>query len=132
MDIGALKAQDTGEVVIKDNAGDDTDIVIVVAGPSHPTRVAYERAKSSALLKEFNRRGKARISENPDILFDEETERLVALTINWRNIEADGTPLEFSRDAARALYENRGLSIREQVAAGLANREVFTRSSATT
>jgi hypothetical protein len=83
------------------------------------------------MLKEFNRRGKARIPENPDVLYEDETDRLVAMTLGWRNVADGGKEIAFSADAARALYENRELDIREQVQAGLGRRELFTKSSAT-
>jgi hypothetical protein len=129
-DIGALKTEDVGEIVIKDNAGDPTDIVVRVCGPSHEKRVAYEKSQSREFLRDFNARGKARVPENPDVLFRQETDRLLALTLDWENVEMNGERLTCTAENARLVYERRDLSIRDQVLAGLRDREVFTKSSA--
>lgn len=132
MDItAATKAQDVGEIVIKDNAGDDTDIVVLVAGPSHPARLEYEKKQSRAFLQDFNKRGKARLPENPDTLFNQDTERLLALTLGWRNLQMEGVDVPYGVEAARRIYEDRSLNVRDQVLAGIRDREVFTKSSAT-
>lgn len=131
-DVAALKTEDIGEVVIKDNAGDPTDIVVRICGPSHEKRLAYEKAQSREFLRDFNARGRARLPENPDVLYRQDTDRLVALTLGWDNLQMSGEPVEFNAENARRIYERRDLSLRDQVLAGLRDREVFTRSSAPT
>jgi len=127
--ISATKTEDTGELIIKDNAGDPTDIVFILAGFSHPVRVETERKAQRPLLRSLNKTGKVAINEDPEDLWDEETERLVKLTIGWRNIQEDAADVPFSPEKAREYYDRRDLGFRQQVVAGLADRQVFTKRS---
>lgn len=130
MNLQELEVEDVVDVVIRDRNGDETDAVFQLAGPGHPARVAFERKASARSLREFNRRGKAQLPDDPDELYDAETERLVALTLGWRGVtDGDAKPLAYSAEVARKFYENRRLSVRTQVSRALTAIGNFTSDS---
>jgi hypothetical protein len=131
MDLKNFELQDVGEIRITDSNGDPTNVVWKIAGPAHPMRVEFERKQASRGLREFNRAGKAVLSEDPDKLFDQETDRLVALSLGWDGIENNGEAVPFSPDMARQLLSNRALVFRIQVSVGLGKIENFSKPAST-
>ena len=129
MDISELEFDDVVEHVIVDKAGLPTDAVFILAGPGNPVRVDLDRKLTARSLRQFNRHGKASLPDDPDELRAQETERLVALTLGWRNVTWKGEPLEFTTKAARDIYENRASSVRAQISKALADIANFTQGS---
>lgn len=132
MDIGTLRQQDTYEHQLTTPGGDKLDVVFTLAGPSHPAREAYDRKEQRRSLREFNKAGKARLPDDPEELEEKAIDRLVAYTLGWRDLELDGSPLQFSADNARTLYQDpRFRWLRDDVAGAVSSLENFmTRSSA--
>lgn len=127
MDLSQTEVGDEVDCIIVDRNGDQTDAVFILAGPGHPQRVAFERKLSARSLREFNRKGKMQLPDDPDDIFDNETTRLVALTLGWRNVtNGSGEPIPFTADAARVFYENRRSNVRAQVSKALADIANFT------
>lgn len=128
--ISSTELEDVGRIVIKDAKGEDTDIVFVVAGPAHPARQKLDRQSWRKGASEFNRKGRISLHPDAEQVFDEQTDRLVALTLGWENVQdASGTPITFTPEALRAIYENRRSTVRAQVIKGLDDAENFTTSS---
>ena len=107
MDLKQFEQQDVAEYTLETPTGERTDVVFMLAGPSHPARVGFERKVSARTLREFNRRGKAQLPDDPDALYEQQTDRLVAFTLGWSNLVIEGKAVQFTADAARDLYENR-------------------------
>jgi hypothetical protein len=127
MDLTAFEFEDIFEHTIVDRNGAPTDVVFLLAGPGHAARVDLDRKLSKRSLRQFNKTGKASLPDDPDELRDQETERMVALTLGWRGVtDKAGEPLPFTPEAAREAYENRRSSIRAQVAKALADIANFT------
>lgn len=133
MDLKDFEQQDIAEYVLETPAGDRLDVVFQLAGPSHPARVAFDRKGTARSLREFNRRGKAQLPDDPDALFEQQTDRLVAFTLGWSNLQIDGKAVPFSENAARDLYENRRFGwVRTAVAGALDDIGNFMRGSSRT
>jgi hypothetical protein len=127
MDLSSFEFDDTVEHVIVGKDGSPTEIVFVLAGPGHPARVNVDRKIAHKALRQINRQGKASLPDDPDDLRDQETDRMVELTIDWRNVtDKDGEPVQFSASAVRAVYENRRSSVRSQISKALVNIGNFT------
>ena len=129
MDISELEFDDTIEHTIVDKAGLPTDAIFILAGPGNPVRIDLDRKLTARSLRQFNKHGRASLPDDPDELRAQETERLVALTLGWRNVTRKGKELEFSPDEARSIYENRASSVRAQVSKALADIANFTQGS---
>lgn len=80
----------------------ELDAKITVKGAESPT---FKNATNAAV-----ERGRAWIKANhgkdrPQAELDSEgSDILAAVTVGWENIDANGKPLEFSKDAAKELY----------------------------
>jgi hypothetical protein len=127
MDLSSLEFDDTVEHVIVGKDGSQTEIVFVLAGPGHPARVNVDRKIAQKALRQINRQGKASLPDDPDDLREQETDRMVELTIDWRNVtDKDGDAVPFSAEAVRAVYENRRSSVRSQISKALVDIGNFT------
>lgn len=130
MDLATLEFDDVVEHVIVGKDGKPTDIVFLLAGPGHPVRVDLDRRLTAKTLRQFNARGKATLTEDPDELRAQETERMVELTLGWKGVtDAAANAVSFSKEAVRAAYENRRSGVRAQVLRALAELANFTASS---
>lgn len=136
MDITQHEAQDTAELQLRVNGG-LSDIFIMFMGPDHPVRVAYERRMNTKDLRAVKKSGKmgAALPEDSDELFEQTTDRLVALTLGWRtrdekHLVMGGERVPFTPEMAREIYANRKLFwIRRQAVEFLAEDENFLPSS---
>lgn len=129
MDMKDLEQQDSADYTLKTPAGDKTDIVFILAGPTHPVRSALEKKITGRGLREFNKIGKVQINDDPDELRDQQVERLVLCTLGWKNMEMDGKPYEFSAQNARALYANQRFGwLRDQIDIALRGLENFIKT----
>jgi hypothetical protein len=130
MDLKQFEQQDTTEYTLVTPSGEKTDVVFTLAGPTHPVRVTYERKTTAKGLREFNRKGKATLPDDPDDLLDQQVERVALLTLGWKNLQIDGEDVAYSADAARKLFGDRRYAwIREAVAATLNDVANFMQSS---
>lgn len=130
MQLTELEFDDTVDLTILDYNGEPTDIVFVLAGPGHPARVDLDRKVTARTLRDFNKRGKPSLPTDPDEIREDETERMVALTLDWRGVtDANDATVPFTKEAVRKAYENRKSSVRSQVQRGLLDISNFTRSS---
>lgn len=133
MDLKTLEQQDANEYALTTPAGDKTDIVFTLAGPTHPVRAALEKKITGRGLRDFNKKGKMQIDEDPDDLRDQQVERLVLCTLGWKNMEMDGKAYDFSAQNARALYANQRFGwLRDQIDAALRAVENFIKTQSAT
>lgn len=124
-DFASIEETTTGEHRVRTPAGEPTPMVITLAGPEHPERKRRLLAKQRRLRAQLSKTGKMPISDPADDEADE-LDELVACTLGW-----DGAAVPYSTEAARALYSDpKRRWLRDQVAAALQERELFTRSSA--
>jgi hypothetical protein len=127
MDFTQFEVEDVIEHTIVDRNGSATAVVFLLAGPGHPARVDLDRKLSKRSLRQFNKTGKASLPDDPDELREQETERMVALTLDWRGVtDKAGEPVPYTPEAAREAFENRRSSVRAQVARALADIANFT------
>lgn len=126
MDLKTLEQQDASEYKLTTPAGDKTDIVFTLAGPTHPIRSALEKKITARGLREFNKKGKMQIGDDPDELREQQVERLVLCTLGWENMEMDGKEFDYSPQNARVLYSNQRFGwVRDQIDEALRGAENF-------
>jgi diadenosine tetraphosphatase ApaH/serine/threonine PP2A family protein phosphatase len=120
----------SARVMLKDpKTGATTRRFIDVAGPEHPDRKRLIFATQRRMRMALAKTGKLQVGDPEDDAADQ-IDMLVASTLGW-NLKFRGQDLPFSKEAARALYNDpERLYVREQVQAALNERELFTRSSA--
>ncbi|MFD2248941.1 hypothetical protein FHS82_001057 [Pseudochelatococcus lubricantis] len=123
--IDALTAtqEDGVEVhIVHPATGEDTGIVIRVAGPDSQRRRVVQKRVTDQRLK--RRRNKPLTS---DELEDEALRVAAGATISWAGVRDNGVDLEFSTDAAIALYRKHRW-VYEQVEADGNDRAAFLKS----
>lgn len=126
-DFETIEDTTTGEHRVKAPSGEPTAMVITLAGPEHPERKRRLMAKQRRLRAQLAKTGKMPVSDPADDEADE-IDELVACTLGWL-----GAAVPYSPAAARALYSDpKRRWLRDQVAAALQERELFTRASALT
>lgn len=130
LDLDALVQCETAVLVIKHPVtGSPSASTVTIAGPEHPVRKAIEFSRMRAARKQFEMTGAITVTDPADDEADE-ADLLARCTLGW-SIAAGGVPLEFSVDAARALYADpRRRWLRDQVKAGLDRISLFIGSSA--
>lgn len=132
MKLSAFELDDVIPFTIRDSEGEPTDVIFQLAGPGHPLRVDLDSKLYRRSAREFNKEGKTRLPEDPATLREQETTRLVALTLGWSGMtNGNGEEVPFSPEKARELYENRRSSVRTQVSRALLNIANFTPVSST-
>lgn len=102
-----------------------TKMVVELAGVEHPARKKRLFDRQRRLRAEAARLGKMPVVD-PIEAEEQETDDLVAIVLGWT-----GSAVPFSQAAAREAFTNPKLRwLRDQVKAGLDERELFIRSSA--
>jgi hypothetical protein len=130
MDLTQFETQDTYDYTLVAPNGERTDIVLTLAGPTHPVRAAYERKATAKGLREFNRKGKASLPDDPDEIIEQQVERLVTFTLDWKNLSIDGADYIYSPKAARELYADKRFGwIRDAVAGAVGEIANFMKGS---
>jgi hypothetical protein len=129
MDLRQLEQQDTAEYVLLTPAGDKTDVVFTLAGATHPIREAFEKRATTRNLRDFNKKGRATLPEDPDDIKDLQVDRLTACTLGWEGMMLDGKDYPFSPQNARQLYDDVKFAwLRDQVDAALRAVENFIKT----
>lgn len=130
MDLTQFETQDTYDYTLVAPNGERTDIVLTLAGPTHPVRAAYERKATAKGLREFNRKGKASLPDDPDEIIEQQVERLATFTLDWKNLSIDGADYIYSPKAARELYADKRFGwIRDAVAGAVGEIANFMKGS---
>lgn len=115
-------------------------LTLVLAGPTHPNMQALKREgerKLSINLKRSRDFQKAVTTSITEVLDDDfvaterEIQRLMAGTLDWKGVEADGKPAPFDRKLVEDWYRKK-LWLRNAVSAELMRAENFMKSSAPT
>lgn len=122
IEIGLLKLKNP-------QTGEPTTSSISLASKEHESRKKIDLAKARKLRSAYVKDGKL---PNTDPLDDieEETDYLVAITIDW-NLTQGGKPLPFTKEAARVLYTDpKKQWIRAQALDALNKNDIFIKSSA--
>lgn len=120
MDLAIYEQKEVCEYQLTTPSGEKLDVIFQLAGPNHPKRKERDRKRLAQSLREFNKRGKPQLDDDPDDLVERQTEMLVACTLGWRNLAIDGEPVTWSEAAARRLYEEPRFEwVRGQVTAAL-------------
>lgn len=114
----------SAEVRIKNpSTGAPTPMVVTLAGPEHSDRKRLTFARQRRLRGALAKTGRVPVSDPEDDDADE-LDMLVACTLGWV-----GASVAYSRDEARRLYADpKRRWLRDQVAAALQERELFTRA----
>jgi hypothetical protein len=130
MELKDYEQQETCEYTLRAPNGDKTDVVFTLAGPTHPVRAEYERKATRKGLREFNKKGKASLPDDPDELLEQQVERVSAFTLNWTNLQIDGDDVAFSKAKAAEIFGDKRFAwIREAVNAALLDVANFIPSS---
>lgn len=95
MDLNSYKRKDTATVEIRDPFGQKTDITVEVYGRDSKQyrKVALE------LARDFD-------SSNEDDAADRGARLLQACIASWKNVEADGKPVEADSEQAREILKS--------------------------
>ena len=111
--------------------GEGLGAFVTLAGPEHPDRKSLEFARQRKVRAEVQRSGKYDIPE-PEDYAEDQTEKLVACTLGWREFARDGQPIDFSKAEARAMFGSAGMTwMRDQLLAALEQRTRFIKTSVT-
>ena len=123
-DLDAYEDVTSAEVRIKDpTTGAHTPMVVRLAGPEHAERKRLTFARHRRMRGALAKTGRVPVSDPEDDEADD-LDMLVACTLGWSGASVDYTP-----DAARRLYSDpKRRWVRDQVAAALQERELFTRA----
>ena len=133
LDLSTIIDAGSADIALKHPvSGASLGATITVAGPEHPARKAIEFARQRKLRAAIAKSGKLEVTDPADDELDV-IDKLAACTLGWSGITDAGAELPYSRDAAARLYAREGLGwLREQVLAGLNERERFITACATT
>lgn len=125
-DLEAYEDVTSADVRIKDpTTGAPTPMVVTLAGPEHADRKRLTFARQRRLRAALAKTGKVPVSD-PEEDDAEELDMLVACTLGW-----SGASVPYSPAEARRLYSDpKRRWLRDQVAAALQERELFTRACA--
>lgn len=125
-DLEAYEDVTSADVRIKDpTTGAPTPMVVTLAGPEHADRKRLTFARQRRLRAALAKTGKVPVSD-PEEDDAEELDMLVACTLGW-----SGASVPYSPAEARRLYADpKRRWLRDQVAAALQERELFTRACA--
>lgn len=126
LDLDAYEDVTSADVRIKDpTTGAPTPMVVTLAGPEHAERKRLTFARQRRLRAGLAKTGKVPISD-PEEDDAEELDTLVTCTLGWT-----GASVAYSAAEARRLYgDPKRRWLRDQVAAALQERELFTRACA--
>jgi hypothetical protein len=126
LDLEAYEDVTSADVRIKDpTTGAPTPMVVTLAGPEHADRKRLAFARQRRMRAALSKTGKVPVSDPEDDEADE-LDTLVACTLGW-----SGASVAYSRDEARRLYADpKRRWLRDQVAAALQERELFTQACA--
>ena len=130
LDLDALVQTDTAVLVIRHPVtGAASATTVTIAGPEHPVRKAIVFGRMRAARKEFEKTGAIHVTDPVDDEADE-TDLMARCTLGW-NLTAGGVPIEFTLDAARAIYgDPKRRWLRGQVKVGLDQLDLFISGSA--
>jgi hypothetical protein len=127
----SIKSVDKFEAPIKDQDGNPTGVVFVLAGPTHPVRKAVTHAAQRKLLAGARRTGQIELPD-PDETDKERVDNLTKFTLGWSGYSNEEGPVPFSEAQARALYADPEMTwLADQVDTALSNKQLFTKSAAT-
>lgn len=113
MDIGRLVTSETAEITIRDNLGQETDLVIEVYGS--------DSAKYRALTKEIAALKRENAYEDTA---ENDAKHLAQLTKTWRNASLNGEELEPTLENFERVYKV-SAPIRDQVNIAILRRANF-------
>lgn len=124
-DLMAFEDAESGDLRIKHPiTGAPTGMVVQLAGPEHPLRRNIALARQRRMRAQLAKTGAVQMSDPEDDAADD-LEMLVACTLGWR-----GAAQPYSQAAARELFADpRRRWLRDQVQAGLLDRQLFMRAS---
>ena len=141
MDLSKLQAirdAESADFIVRDPATDAPVIILTLAGPTHPARVAltkkYEGQLGTALARASDPRKALQRSflevADPEVRAERDMELLMVATLGWKS--ADGSPADQPYDATtmESLYREKAW-LRKQVREKLADDEGFTQRSPT-
>ena len=124
LDLEAFEDITSAEVRIKNPAtGAPTAMVVTLAGPEHAERKRLTFARQRRMRATLAKTGRVPVSDPEDDEADE-LDMLVACTLGWT-----GASVPYSQAEARRWYgDPKRRWLRDQVAAALQERELFTRA----
>lgn len=116
----------SADVRIKNpTTGAPTPMVVTLAGPEHADRKRLQFARQRRMRAALAKTGRVPVSD-PEEDEADELDMLVSCTLGWQGASVPYSPAE-----ARRLYgDSKRRWLRDQVAAALQERELFTRACA--
>jgi hypothetical protein len=128
-DLRSIKSVDTFEAPIKDQDGNPTGVVFVLAGPTHPVRKAVNQAAQRKVLANHRRTGKFEMPD-PEETEKERVTNLTKFTLGWSGYVNESGPVPFSEAEARSLYVDPEMTwLTDQVDEALSNKVLFTKTA---
>jgi hypothetical protein len=126
----SIKSVDSFEAPIKDQDGNPTGVVFILAGPTHPVRKAVNQAAQRKVLANHRRTGKFELPD-PEETEKERVTNLTKFTLGWSGYTNDqGQVVPFSYAEASALYADPEMTwLTDQVDEALNNKALFTKSA---
>lgn len=130
LDLDCFENVTSGVVTLKNpKTGEPTASTITLASPEHPARKKIDLDRTRRLRGDFAANGKL-TQTDPLEDHDEETDYLVAATLDWNLIQG-GQPIPCTAENARRIYTDpKRVWVRDQALAGVRKSELFIAASA--
>lgn len=128
LDINAIQDIESTEIeIVHPKTKVSVGASITLAGPEHPARKKISFDRQRRIRADMSKHGRIKFSD-PEADAEDEIHELAACTLGWKGIGENGKELPFSREAAERIYTACAW-LREQVSAGLSDRENFIQDS---
>lgn len=123
-----IKTTDTFEHKVRDEEGNDTGVVFVLAGPTHPVRRDADYAQRRKLIAAAKKSGKVEVPD-PERQDAESIAYVGRAVLGWRGfIDDAGQPVAYSPDAAVGLLSDPQMKwLLDQIDRELGNAANFTK-----
>lgn len=140
--IDAIEDADTAPYVVRHPATNKPVIGLILAGPTHPNMLAYQKKQDRKLsaetkrARDFNKGVTSVVTaslDDADVKLAQDIERLNAATVGWFDVnelgEAIDTDRPFDPKVVDAWYRAKRW-LRDAVSTAITHSENFTKSSA--
>lgn len=120
----------SAKVIVKDDEGNPTGMVVELAGPEHPKRKGIEFAHQRKIRAGLQKTGKLELGDPADDELDS-IDKLASCTLSWEGyVDEDDKPITCTTAEAQKAYSDEPW-MRNQLLDALNERQRFIKRSAT-
>lgn len=128
-DIDAFEDVSTGEYVVRHPDTDRaTSLILVLAGPEHPSRKKKQFQRIRKLRASAAKTGKVQLDDPADEE-DDVTREIANYILGWRGLVRGGFTVPYSQEEAlKLMLDKKRRWLRDQVKVALDERELFIKT----